>query len=185
MVSEAWFVAGYALLLFLVAVLLEWIARGSHERIHRAKTVGFQYHGHLNAWQCSEGTFLRHAETDRHARIVRFRAEAKVCNGCRIKHHCTDSDEGRELIHPLDAWPRSEMARFQRALSLSLIVLAALFCAIEAVRQAGVPVRVFFLCGVSVGFVLARRELGRLKGAHLAAAHPAGAGVHSGPPPVG
>jgi len=163
LVSEAWFVGGYALLLLLIALGLEWIARGSHERIRRAKTVGFRYHGHLNAWQCSEGTFLRHADTDRHARVVRFRAEAKVCNGCRIKEHCTDSDEGRELIHPLEGWPRSEMARFQRALSLSLIVLAALFCAIETARQSEPPLRLFFLCGLLAGAVLARRELRRLK----------------------
>ena len=127
MSTEAWFVGGYVLLLLLVAVVLEWIARGSHERIHQAKTVGFRYHGHLNAWQCSEGTFLRHTGTDRHARVIRFRAEAKVCNGCRIKQHCTDSDEGRELVRTLDGWHRSEMARFQRALSASLIVLATLF----------------------------------------------------------
>ncbi|HET9939594.1 MAG TPA: hypothetical protein VFR25_00685, partial [Candidatus Eisenbacteria bacterium] len=146
-----------------------------------AKTVGFRYHGHLNAWQCSEGTYLRHTETDRHARLVRFRAEAKVCNDCRIKHHCTDSDEGRELIHPLDGWSRSDMARFQRALSVSLIVLASLFCAIETVRQSAPPLRSFFLCGFLVGIVLARRELVRLKEAGPAGAHAAGSGVESGP----
>jgi hypothetical protein len=167
MVSEAWFIGGYVLLLLLVAVCLEWIARGSHVRIHRAKTVGFRYHDHLNAWQCSEGTYLRHAETDRHARVARFRAEAKVCNGCRIKERCTDSDDGRELIHPLDGWPRSEMARFQRALSLSLIVLASLFCAIETVRQSAPPLRSFFLCGLLVGMALARRELRRVRETRL------------------
>lgn len=161
--AEAWFVGGYAVALVLIALLLEWIARGSHQRIHQAKTIGFQYHHHLNAWQCSEGTYLRHHETDRHARVIRFRAEAKVCNGCHCKHKCTDSDEGRELVHPLDAWPHSEMARFQRALSLSLIVLACLFCAIEMARQQEAPARAVFACGLLTGVVLGRREGQRIR----------------------
>jgi hypothetical protein len=160
---EAWFVGAYALVLILVALLLEWIARGSHDRIHRAKTVGFRYHGHINAWQCTEGAYLWHHETDRHARVIRFRAEAKVCNGCGLKCHCTDSEEGRELVRPLDAWPHSDMARFQRGLSLSLIVLACVFCSIEAVRQSHPPLRATFACGLLVGGVLAKRERQRFR----------------------
>jgi hypothetical protein len=53
--NEAFFVGGYAAVLLVIAVAMEWAARASHERILHTKTIGFRYHLHLNAWQCSKG----------------------------------------------------------------------------------------------------------------------------------
>jgi hypothetical protein len=82
-----------------------------------------------------EGTFLWHHETDEVARVVQYRAKAEICNACSLKSVCTDASDGRTLMRPLDGWPHSEMARFQRALSLSLMILAAMLCAVELARQ--------------------------------------------------
>src|SRR5262245_47933443 len=105
--TEALFVGGYAAALLVTAIVMEWIARASHERIHRLKTIGFRYHADLNAWQCSEGTFLWHQETDASARVVRYHAKAEICNACSLKSICTDANDGRTLVRPLDRWPHS------------------------------------------------------------------------------
>ena len=162
--SEVLFVGGYAALLLLVGAGLEWAARSSHERIHRTKTIGFRYHSHLNAWQCSEGTFLWHHETSHSARIVQYRAKAEICNACSRKAVCTDANDGRTLVRPLDRWPHSEMARFQRALSLSLMILATMLCVVEVARQGDATIRFAYGAGSIFSGWLAVREWRRLRG---------------------
>jgi len=105
---------------------------------------------------------LRHESTDHDARVIRFRADASRCNKCKLKELCTDSDDGRLLVRPLDAWPHSEFARFQRAVSLSLIALAGVFCSIEVVRQQH-AFQATFVGGLTFCFLIGRRELGRLR----------------------
>lgn len=166
--NEVVFVAGYAAALLLAATALEWAGRASHERILHTKTIGFRYHAHLNAWRCSEGTYLWHHKTDESARIVEYRAKAETCNACPLKPVCTDSGDGRTLTRPLDQWPHSEMARFQRVLSLSLMVLATLLCAVELARQGDGWLRVAFGSGVLFSALLAHREWRRVRAVRTA-----------------
>ena len=156
--EEGLFVGGYALFLLAVSFLLGWAARRSHARVLRVKTIGFRYHEALDAWQCSEGTYLWRKERDAAARLVRYRAKAEMCNACALKPSCTDSTDGRELVRPMDAWPHTEMARFQRALSLALIVLAAILVAVEASRQGNPKLQAAFAGALLPCFLLARRE---------------------------
>lgn len=150
LMQEALFIGGYAAALLVVAAIAAWAARFSHDRIQATKTIGFRFHDELNAWQCSEGTFLWHQESDAVGRVVRYHAKAEICNACALKSVCTDSDDGRTLVTPMDAWPHSEMARFQRVISLSMTVLAGLLCAVEVVRQEEVPVRIAFGTGILI-----------------------------------
>ena len=166
--NDALFVGGYSAAMLVVAVAMEWVARGSHERIHRTKTIGFRYHAQLNAWQCSEGTFLWHHESDASTRVVTYRAKAEICNACRLKSVCTDSEVGRTLVRPLDAWPHSEMARFQRVLSLSLMILAAMSCAVEATLQNEARIQLAFGAGMLASAFLAYREWGRVRAVRTA-----------------
>lgn len=166
--SEAILIGGYSAVLLLTAVLMDRVASSLHERIDQTKTIGFRYHAHLNAWQCSEGTFLWHHETDASARVIRFRAKAEICNACSLKRVCTDSDDGRTLTRPLDRWPHSEMARFQRVISLTLILLAALLCAVEIVRQGDAGIQASFGAGAMLSAVLARREWRRVRAVRTA-----------------
>jgi len=166
--AEGLFAGGYAASLLLVAVALEAVARASSERIHRTKTIGFRFHGQLDAWQCSEGTFLWRQETDPVAGVIRYGAKAEICNACSKKSVCTDSDRGRSLLRPLHGWPHSEMARFQRMISLSLMVLAVLLCAVEAIRQERWAVQLAFGAGLLLAAALAWREWKRVRAVRTA-----------------
>lgn len=133
--SEVVFAAGYAVFLVLAAIGLEWMARFSHRQSQRSKTVGFRYHHHVSAWECSEGNFLWLQEIDQDSRLARYKANAHVCNACGSKCQCTDSDDGRELVHSLNAWTHTEIGQFQRGISLTLIFLAVVILIAGLIRH--------------------------------------------------
>jgi hypothetical protein len=166
--QEAAFVGGYALFLVGVAAALGWAARRSHARVLRVKAIGFRYHQAFDAWQCSEGTYLWRIERDEKARLVRYRAKAEMCNACPLKNACTDSNDGRELLRPMDAWPHTEMARFQGVISLVLILLAGVLVVVEAGRQADPRLSATFGGAALPCFFLVRREIARLRAVRTA-----------------
>jgi len=127
--------AGYAGLLLAAAAALEWLSAHTHRRALRYRTAGFDYDADHDLWLCPEGQHLWPHEFDHDRRLVRYRAKAHVCNGCPRKARCTDSDEGREIVRPLDPWPHSEAGRFHRVLALMLVALALLVLAVAAVRN--------------------------------------------------
>lgn len=118
--TETLLAAGYAVLLVLVALGLDVLARHSHRRSELYRTAGFTFHEHLDAWECPEGERLHRIETDVQERLVRYRARAQVCNSCPRKGDCTDSNAGRELTRALDPWPHSEVGRFHRGISVAI-----------------------------------------------------------------
>jgi hypothetical protein len=127
--------AGYAGFLTLSALLLDWLSAHTHRRSLRYRTAGFSYDADHDHWLCPEGEQLWPHELDRERRLVRYRARAQVCNACPSKGRCTDSDEGREVIRPLDPWPHSEAGRFHRTISLLLAGLALLVLVVELARH--------------------------------------------------
>jgi hypothetical protein len=134
---EVVLVCGYALFLLVAGSLLELAAGHVHRRAQRWHTGGFTYHHHLDAWECPEGQRLWPKEVDHELRLIRYRAKAEICNACPIKNDCTDASDGREVTVALDPWPHSEAGRFHRGMSLVLVVLAAAFLGVEAVRHHG------------------------------------------------
>ena len=132
---EVLLAAAYAAVLLGVALGLDLLARHSHARTERYRTGGFRFHAHLDAWECPEGEHLHLREVDGERRLARYRARPHVCNACAAKPACTDSDEGRELTRPLDAWPRSEAGRFHRVISLALVALAAVIAVVALLRH--------------------------------------------------
>lgn len=118
--------AGYAGFLVAAAVVIEWLSAHTHRRALRYRTAGFSYDARQDHWQCPEGQHLWPHEFDTERRLVRYRAKAHICNRCARKDACTDSDQGREVVRPLDPWPHSEAGRFHRGLSLVLIALSLL-----------------------------------------------------------
>jgi hypothetical protein len=133
--AEAVLAAGYALFLLVSALALDLLARHTGRRSQRFRTAGFRYHEHLDVWECPQGQHLWPVEHDRERRLVRYRGKAHICNACRVKDGCTSSDEGREVVRSLEDWPRSEAGRFHRAISLALIVLAAVITAVAVARN--------------------------------------------------
>ena len=52
-----------------------------------------------------------------------------------MKSICTGSDTGREIEHNPNSWLESELSRFHRGISLSLILLAVLLLIAEMIRH--------------------------------------------------
>lgn len=154
--------AGYAMFLVLVAAGLELGARFTHRRVHAAKTVGFRYHRHIDAWQCDQGALLWRQPAGGSQPVARYRAHAHTCNRCTCKGRCTDTDDGREVVHPLAAWPLTEIGRFQRGLSLTLLALAALILVAEAFRHHGRADLAVLALPLGGSAMMASRVLGQL-----------------------
>jgi Transposase DDE domain len=150
--------AAYGGVLLAAAVVLDLLARHSNARADRYRTGGFRFHAHLDAWECPEGEHLHLRERDHGRGVARYRARAHVCNACPAKPACTDSDDGRELVRSLDAWPRSEAGRFHRGISLALVVLAALIAAVVLLRHHELA-EVALLAAVLVATALVARAL--------------------------
>jgi hypothetical protein len=164
MSPETVIAAGYAGGLLLCAVALEWLSAHTHRRSLRYRTAGFEYSEHHDAWLCPEGEHLLPHEFDHERRLVRYRAKAHICNACPAKELCTDSDEGREIVRPLDPWPHSEAGRFHRVICLMLVVLASLIAAVALARNHGLAdsaalVSLLVICAVLGRFLL--RDLRR------------------------
>ena len=132
---EVTLAVGYVAFLLMLVLGIELFAWFSQRGVQRTKTVGFQYHPHLSAWQCSEGNFLWLEGFDKEKRRARYRAKAQICNNCSVKHTCTDSDEGRELLDPLAHWTATEIGHFHYGIALTLLVLAGFFLAVGIVRH--------------------------------------------------
>jgi hypothetical protein len=134
--NEVLLAFGYAAFLVGVAFVLEVLARHSHKRSELYRNAGFVYRQKMDLWECPVGRQLRRTETDYRRRIVHYRAPAEACNACSLKNNCTDSNDGRRLETSLDSWLESELRRFHRGISLTLLLLATVMLLAEAVRHA-------------------------------------------------
>lgn len=159
--------AGYAGFLVCAAFALEWLSAHTHRRALRYRTAGFTYDADRDHWRCPEGEHLWPHAVDHELRLVRYRARAHVCNGCRSKSRCTDSDDGREVMRSLDPWPHSEAGRFHRTIAVLLVALAALILLLEVVRNHR-PMELVALCGALAVVTLAGGRLLRDLRAHPA-----------------
>lgn len=130
---EVMLAVGYAVFLACVAFALELLARHTRRRAEQYHVAGFKYHHGMDAWECPTGQHLHRHHGHDH-RIRRYRAPAHVCNGCHLKQHCTDSDEGRSIERAPDLWLETEIGRFHRGISLALLLLAQFICGVEYFR---------------------------------------------------
>jgi hypothetical protein len=130
----------------------------THRRALRYRTAGFTYHAAHDYWLCPEGEQLWPHELDRERRLVRYRARARICNACPSKARCTDSDDGREIVGPLDPWPHSEAGRFHRVIALLMVALSMLVLLLVLVRH-HTPAEAALLLGLAVPTALTGRWL--------------------------
>jgi hypothetical protein len=159
---------GYVFFLLLLSICLELAARFSHRRILRFKTIGFQYHKHINAWECTEGQYLWQHKIDHEKKLAHYRADRHKCNKCSVKHACTDSEEGREIIHSLESWPYTEIGHFQHVISFVLILIAGFILGVELFRHHTHGNSEIILVGVSAVaiIIMGLRMLRRLQNIH-------------------
>jgi hypothetical protein len=150
---EVFLAAGYAIFLVCVSVGLDSLARHSHDRSEGYRTAGFTYHHTNDAWICPEDQLLLRSEVDHGRRLIRYRGRPQICNSCPAKSDCTDSDEGREVVHAMDPWPHSEAGRFHRGISLAVVLIAGLVLAAETIRNHA-PLELAVLAAASLVAVL-------------------------------
>jgi hypothetical protein len=124
----------YGLFLLGAAFVLELIARKSHKRAEGYRSAGFIYFRELDYFECPGGHQLVQLKMDHERRVSSYRAPASACNSCALKRNCTDSDDGRLLERRLDTWIGSELRRFHRAISLTLLFLATILLLSEVFR---------------------------------------------------
>jgi hypothetical protein len=160
MSAEVVLAAAYAVSLTGGAFLLEWVSAHTHRRALRYRTAGFSYDETHDHWTCPEGEHLWPHELDHELRLVRYRARPHACNACGVKHRCTDSDHGREVVRPLDPWPHSEAGRFHRVIALTMIGVSALIVAVELGRHHE-ALEAALLTALLMGLGLAARYLVR------------------------
>jgi hypothetical protein len=164
---EVYVAAAYAAFLTCGAFVLEWMSAHTHRRALRFRTAGFTYDDVRDHWVCPEGEYLWRHEVDTDLRLVRYRARAHVCNACAVKHRCTDSDRGREVVRPLDPWPHSEAGRFHRVIALTMVALSTFILLVEVARHHK-PAELALLLALLVAVALAFRWLVRDLRAHPA-----------------
>lgn len=151
---------GYAVLLGVVALLLEFVARHAHRRSVSLRTIGFTYHADKDMWKCPEFQHLFPVFVDHAKGSVIYRAPASACNSCRCKSLCTDSDNGREIERKTTGDLQYGMQRFHRAMSVTLIVLASLILVVELLRDKAFYPRVL-LVGVLALFCIVLLRLSK------------------------
>lgn len=125
---------GYALALALIVLLLELAAGHARRRSLGVSTAGFTYHPGQDFWRCPQDQHLFPIFSDSQKGITIYRAPADACNSCMSKAACTDSSGGRQIERNDLSDVGSRMARFHRALSLTLLVLASLILIVELFR---------------------------------------------------
>lgn len=125
MSAETLAATAYSAFLVACALGLDALGRHTHERSGRFRTQGFSYDAGLDLWVCPEGEQLRAFAIDHRHRVARYRARPMTCNACPARDGCTDSEEGREIVRPLDPWPHSEAGRFHRGIAVVLLGLAS------------------------------------------------------------
>lgn len=150
---------GYAVVLAIIALLLEIAARHAHQRSLNSSTAGFIYHPERDVWQCPRDQHLFPVFSDSAKGVVVYRAPASACNSCRSKDACTDSNDGREIERRTTDGLEYGMQRFHRAMSLTLLLLASVILATEMVRAGGLYPRLV-LAAVLAAFCTVMWRLG-------------------------
>jgi len=145
----------YASFLVSLALVLELLARRTHKRAEDYRHSGFIYFRELDYFECPAGHQLIQLETDHHRRTASYRAPASACNSCSLKLNCTDSEGGRVLEKTLDAWIESEIQRFHRGISFTLLLLATMLLIGEIFRYSQPSDRqALALFVITLGFAL-------------------------------
>jgi hypothetical protein len=124
--TSVWLVAGYALVLALMAWGFDAMARRVSRHAARWRTAGFLYRPDHDAWVCPQDQWLWPTSFDPRHRVMRYRALPVVCNSCPVKSTCTTSDHGREISREIDPWPYSDAGRFHRGIACFVAALGVI-----------------------------------------------------------
>jgi len=153
---------GYALVLALIAFLLEWVAGHAQRRSLGVTTAGFTYHPERDVWRCPRDQHLFPVFSDTAKGTVIYRASASACNSCPSKAACTDSNHGREIELKDLGDVEYGMKRFHCAVSVTLLLLASLILVIELFRTNGLYPKIALATTLVLFCIVTQRLSSRL-----------------------
>jgi hypothetical protein len=107
--------------------VLEFLARAHYHRAARYAHHGFSYDAELDGYECSQGKLLTLHTLDEGDKFAIYKAPAAPCNECVLKAFCTPQDEGRRVYRSLAAFHETDIGRFHRRLSLTIVAVALAF----------------------------------------------------------
>lgn len=119
-----WMVSGYALVLLVVAWLVDRMGARSSQRSAAWRTGNFVYHEKNDAWRCHQDQWLYPAAFDPEKRVIRYQGQHAICGRCPAKESCSPTPGPREITKAVDPWPHSEAGRFHRGIALAIAVIA-------------------------------------------------------------
>jgi hypothetical protein len=96
-------VAGYAVLLLVIAWGFDRMGEHSARRATSWRTGNFVYHEGKDAWQCHEDQWLFPAAFDPDKRVIRYVGTPAVCGQCPVKDECSPTPGPREVPVELPA----------------------------------------------------------------------------------
>jgi hypothetical protein len=119
----------YLLALWAGGWALELVARAHFHRAQRHAHRGFTYDDALDRYECPQGELLTLHTSDDRNKLAIYKAPAASCNACVLKVFCTPHDEGRHVYRPLAEFHETDVGRFHRRLSLTILAVALAFSA--------------------------------------------------------
>ena len=117
----------YIILLWAGGWVLEVLARAHYHRAERYAHHGFSYDAELDRYECPQGELLTLHTFDDRNKLAIYKAPAASCNECVLKAFCTPHDEGRRVYRSLAAFHETDIGRFHRRLSLTIVAVALAF----------------------------------------------------------
>jgi hypothetical protein len=119
--------------------VLEFLARAHFHRAERYAHRGFSYDAELDRYECPQGELLTLDTFDGRNKLAIYKAPAASCNECVLKPFCTPHDEGRRVYRSLAAFHETDVGRFHRRLSLTVVAVALAFAVAGVVAYRGTP----------------------------------------------
>ena len=144
----------YLVLLWAGGWVLEFLARAHFHRAERYAHHGFSYDAELDRYECPQGELLTLDTLDDRNKLAIYKAPAASCNECVLKAFCTPHDEGRRVYRSLAAFHETDIGRFHRRLSLTIVAVPLAFAVGGVVAYRDTPGEWLQVVAAGVGIVL-------------------------------
>ena len=144
----------YLVVLWVGGWALESLARAHFRRAQRYAHDGFAYDPELDRYECPQGELLTLDTYDDRNKLAIYQAPAASCNACVLKAFCAPHDEGRRVYHSLAEFHETDVGRFHRRLSLTILGVATAFAAGGVLAWWSKPGGSVFVLATGVSLIL-------------------------------
>jgi hypothetical protein len=144
----------YLVVLWLGGWVLELLARAHFHRARRFAHAGFVYDAELDRYECPQGELLTLETFDSRNKLAIYKAPASSCNACVLKSFCVPHDEGRRVYHSLAEFHETDLGRFHRWLSLTILGVALAFSMGGLLAWWNAPGEWLFVVSTGVSLIL-------------------------------